>query len=371
MNQISKSSIMKRKFPVFIFSALLALGAASCSDDNNGDTPDPDMPENTLGVYVLNNGNMGKKIEGDITYYDYTERKAFQNIFQNANGRSLGNSPQCAVVYGSKMYVGVYESNTIEVIDRNTYKSIKQIPLAGRDASMPRGMVARDGKVYVSMYSGYVSRLDTLSLAIDKDVKVGPNPEKIAILGNYLYVPNSDGMSWNTTGYGKTASRINLDTFSTAENFEVGLNPTKFVTDGSSLFLLCMGNYGDVPATVYKVDPSDLKSTEIGKFTLMAADSNYLYLINAPYGVDKISYQKYNIATGAFSDMISDEGVESPADIAVDPRTGNIFITSYVIENGYANYAIDGYARFYDASGANKGRFTTGVGPVLMFFSMR
>ena len=41
------------------------------------------------------------------------------NVFFDINKRSLGSTPQDAIVYGSKMYIAIYGSNIIEIVDKN------------------------------------------------------------------------------------------------------------------------------------------------------------------------------------------------------------------------------------------------------------
>lgn len=369
---------MKKKLLYGLCCALSFSICACSSDDPKPDpepdpipnpTPDPDPEPDqepaSLGFYVLNQGNMGYGLEGSLTAYDYVTQSPLQNAFQTVNNRSLGNTPQTAIAYGSHIYIGVYQSNTIEIINRWTYEAQKQISLADAEGQSPRSMVAKDGKVYISMFNGYVSRLDTLTLEIDKNVKVGPNPEIMAIRGNYLYVPNSDGL--NYPDYGTTASKIDLSSF-TATTFNVELNPSQFASNGEDLFLLCKGNYGNVASKVYKVGEDDSLS-EIAEATLIDVDEENLYYINAPWGVETITYKKYNIEEDASADLLADNGVESPAWLAVDPIHGCIIVTSYSMDNGWASYGTDGYAKIYDADGQLLQQISAGVGPVWIFFS--
>ena len=76
---------------------------------------------------MVNSGNLRSNIPGSLTFIDYATGQASQDAFKTANGRVLGDTPQNAVVYGSKMYIAVYQSNLIEVVDRVSLKSLKTI----------------------------------------------------------------------------------------------------------------------------------------------------------------------------------------------------------------------------------------------------
>lgn len=358
---------MIKKLQSASVACILTALMVSCSNDDDNQLPVlPETP--TLNIaYIIGQGNMGNNIDGSLDVMNLDNNTVSLAVYRRANSQSLGNTPQAGIRYGSKLYIGVYESNVIDIVDANTYKLHKQLSLASETGQKPRSLVAKDGKVYISMYNGYVSRLDTLTQRIDATVKVGPNPEIIAIKGDYLYVPNSDGM--NTQGFGNTASKINLKDFEAAPaSFTVPLNPAQFITNGSDLFLLCKGNYHDIDAQVYRIG-DDGTSTSIAKATLMDIKGDHLYLINAPWGNPQIEYTVYNINTGASTKMIADsDGVESPAAIAVKPSSGDIFITSYNIDNGYASYSTPGYIVRYDATGKRLTKQTVGTGPCAIFF---
>ena len=87
--------------------------------------------------------------------------------------------------------------------------------------SQPRYFAACDGKVFVSYYDGYIARIDTATLEVDAMVKVGRNPEQLAVCNGYLYVANSGGMDLNTAlGCDNTVSVVNLSTFTEVEKIE-------------------------------------------------------------------------------------------------------------------------------------------------------
>lgn len=345
----------------------LAAGFVSCSNDDDKEepvTPPAEVVENH-SAYVLCQGVYGLQMDGTLDYINLKEKTVDNSVFQKANQRTLGNTPQAGIVYGSKIYVGVYESNTIEVMDGKTFSSLHQISLSENEGQNPRSMVAKDGKIYISMYNGYVSRLDTITMKIDANVKVGPNPENIAICGDYLYVPNSDGMNW--PDYGTTASKIRLSDFTVASTLEVPLNPCQFLSNGTDLFLLSKGNYDDIASAVYKIS-ADGKYTKIAEATIAAIYNDKVYLIDAPWYASEFKYQVYDIASDSLSDMLADSGVDSPVAVGVNPTDGTIVITSYVLDGGYAGYTLPGYAVTYDAQGNRLNKYDVGVGPALIFF---
>ena len=186
------------------------------------------------------------------------------DTFMNVNEKGLGDTANDMIVYGSKMYIAVYGSSIIEVTDLSG-KSIKQIKSSG-DALLPRFFTANEGKVYVSLYDGYVARLDTASLEIEQKVKVGRNPEQLVVANNKLYVANSGGLDYNTpVGYDKTVSVIDLASFQETKKIEVVTNPVNLVTDSQGdVYLVSMGDYGAIPNTFQRID-SEMKSLLLQK----------------------------------------------------------------------------------------------------------
>ena len=103
----------------------------------------------------------------------------------------------------------------------------------------------------MSLYDGYVARLDTASLEIEQKVKVGRNPEQLVVANNKLYVANSGGLDYNTpVGYDKTVSVVDLVSFQETKKIEVVTNPVNLVTDNQGdVYLVSMGDYGAIPNT--------------------------------------------------------------------------------------------------------------------------
>lgn len=356
---------MKKAF-LYILSILFsALLLTSCEKENHEPNfPDPDNPAKLIGAYVLCQGNFYNGIAGGMYAIDYWNGTYTQNVFQKANGRSIGDTPQCGVSYGNKIYVGIYASNTIEILDKATFKSLKQISLANsQSGSQPRSVVADHGKVYFAMYDGYVCRLDTTKLEIEESVKVGPNPEIMCKYNGSLYVPNSDGMSYPS--YGKTASVIDLNTFSVT-TIEVPENPYQFDGNDTGLYLLCKGNYNDVAAAIYKYNGTGWD--KIHDATIMAVDNRDIYLINDPfYGAGVAEYKIYNPEKNEFLDW-EVEGIQYASNVVVDRVGRHIMISSYVMNGQYPSYDAPGYINDYSLAYELLNTYKIGAGPTCIFF---
>ena len=219
--------------------AVLLMGTAvmtSCSDDNDG--PETYLQVYSTGAYVVNSGNMYSKIESSLTAIDYASSTATQNVFKTANGRTLGNTANDGIVYGNKIYLAVDQSNTIEVIDKKTKQSIKQIKttelLGNAEGAHPRHIIAGGGNVYFTTYGGYVAAVDTTSFALQKKWQVGNYPEGLVFCNHTLYVANS-----NYGAGGGNISCINLSNDNVeTKNIEGVNNPTGIYYAAGLLYVL-------------------------------------------------------------------------------------------------------------------------------------
>src|SRR5476651_1246364 len=217
-----------KRYPLFITVTFIAILSA-CTKDKNNVTPSTPTAQRA-GVYILNQGNYGSG-NGTLTYYDYTTKTLTADIFSKVNGRTLGDTPNDIKIYGSKMYITVDVSGTIEVVDAKTAKSIKQFSQkTGSTSREPRSIAFNNGKVFVSQYDGTVAVIDTTTLTIDKYITVGRNPEQMVVSNGKLYVANSGGLSFGNPD--KTVSVIDLSTYTETKKITVIANPGSIGADG-------------------------------------------------------------------------------------------------------------------------------------------
>lgn len=370
--------------------AVLLMGTAvmtSCSDDNDG--PETSLREYSTGAYVVNSGNMYNKIESSLTAIDYASSTATQKVFKAANGRPLGDTANDGIVYGNKIYLAVDQSNTIEVIDKKTKRSIKQIKttelLGNAEGAHPRHIIADGGKVYFTTYGGYVAAVDTTSFALQKKWQVGSYPEGLVIGNGNLYVANS-----NYGAGGGNISCINLSNDNVeieTKNIEGVNNPTSIYYASNVLYVLDNPVYGPAPdyaATgenaLRAVSFTEGKSQKVadgnyavcvtpGVTTCMdVVPPYYFYVLNAPFGSTP-SVSVFVAGTIQPQAMTLSEMPVKPCGIFADPLNGHIFVLSYRLgDKGNPDYNGNGYVVEYDRAGQKQHEYETGVGSCAMFF---
>lgn len=365
--------------------AVLLMGTAvmtSCSDDNDG--PETYLQVYSTGAYVVNSGNMYSTIESSLTAIDYASSTATQNVFKTANGRTLGNTANDGIVYGNKIYLAVDQSNTIEVIDKKTKQSIKQIKttelLGNAEGAHPRHIIAGGGNVYFTTYGGYVAAVDTTSFALQKKWQVGNYPEGLVFGNHTLYVANS-----NYGAGGGNISCINLSNDNVeTKNIEGVNNPTGIYYAAGLLYVLD-NQYYDASYNAYGENALRAVDFAVGK-SQKVADGNYavcvtpgaitrtqvvrpyFYVLNAPFGgtpsVSALAAGSTQAQTMTLSEM-----PVSPCGIFADPLNGHIFVLSYRLgDKGNPDYNGNGYVVEYDRAGQKQHEYETGVGSCAMFF---
>ena len=363
---------LNKRLRYLLFSVSLLVGLlASCSDSDTPSpkpAPDPAPQEETSGFIVFNSGNQYGGVPGSLSsvFQSAGQWGSAYKLFESANQKSVGMTLQGGLIQDGLLYVLLFDSNLYRVLDAKTYKEIVSCSFP-EEYGGPRSMVSDGEWNYVSMYGGYVLRAKCGEQVPEFEaVKVGPNPEGLAISGGMLFVANSDGMNY-LDGYqnGKSVSVIDLKTFQVVNTVEVGLNPIVVCAGPlGSVLVLCMGDYYEHPATIWQIG-KDLtaKDTAI-EATIMDVSGDVLYAVNAPYGSEEIAYRSYDASTlSGLSGAFVSEGVDAPTAMKVDAESGRIILLSNHLVGGYASYSTDGYCKVYDKNGQLLYQAETGVGP--------
>ena len=371
---------MKKYLMSFAVLAMAMSLLTACSDDD--DTPSLRPVNVSNGMFLVGSGNKKAGIDGNVSYIDYAQKTSVANVFQKANGKSVGKTANYITTYGSKLYIVVDAEATIWVCDKQTLKIEKQLSttqlLGDADGVSPRAALGHDGKLYFACYgasitggNGIVAAIDTVNFAKQQTYAVGSYPNGLALCNGYLFVTNSD--------YGNNVkpslSKIDLTSGTVTEIKDAAItNPMEILAVGNAVYYLDYGtydaNWNQTGAGVRKVT-LDGQVTKVVDGTAMCSDGKKIYTVNAPYGAATINYPIYDIATGQTTSW-EPADIFSPAVIAADPVNGNIFVVSYQQnpDTGYAAYNMPSYTNQYDAQGNLVKKYeNTATGPISVVFN--
>ncbi|WP_374949719.1 DUF5074 domain-containing protein [Mucilaginibacter sp.] len=354
------------KLKNLLTAAALISVIAACKKDRNIVV---DNPPATGGIYVLNQGEFNKN-NSTLSYFDYASKTATSDRFSAVNGTKIGDTGNDAKIYGSKMYIVVNVSSTVEVVDAKSTKSIKQIKFFnGTVARQPRSVVFSKNKAFISSYDGTVAVMDTTTLAVEKYITVGRNPEQMVVSNGKLYVANSGGLSFGNPD--KTVSVIDLNTLSETKKITVIANPVSMAADSyGNVYVLSTGDYANVKAGMTIIDnTTDAVKTQstalAGAYgTSITISGDNAYFLSADNRVVVYNVKSQTVAKANF--ITDGTVIKTPYNIAFDSSTGEVFVTDA------KDYDSNGQLFAFDKNGVlekDKGYpVTVGVNPGAMVF---
>jgi len=340
---------------------------------------------NPIGMYVLNEGNMGSN-KASIDFVDFKNAYYVRNMYAERNPtiiKELGDVGNDIQIYGNKIYAVINCSHKVEVMDAHTLVRIGQI-----DIPNCRYIKFDKGNAYVSAYVGPVAidpdaqlgavyRVDTATLAITGKCTVGYQPDELEIIGEYIYVANSGG--YRVPKYDYTISVVEKFGMTQIEKIPVAINLHRIEADKyGKLWVTSRGNYGSVRSKIFVLekesrfsrkmvvtDTLDIPCSEMH----IQGDSLYFYSVewsnqeecnNITYGI--IDVRTHELISDHFITDGTEKDIEIPYGINVHPVTGDIYVTDA------KNYVSSGALHCYTREGVKKWSVRTGDIPAHMVF---
>lgn len=338
------------------------------------------------GFFLLNEGNMGSN-KSTIDYFDYETGVYTKNIYAERNPgvvKELGDVGNDIQIYGDKLYAVINCSHFVEVMNVNTAKHVAQLSIPNC-----RYIVFKDQYAYVSSYAGpvlidpnsrlgYVARIDTAQLSnpnrtIDTCV-VGYQPEQMVVVGHKLYVANSGG--YRVPNYDRTVSVIDLRSFKVTKTIDVGINLHRLELDNyGNIYVSSRGDYYGTPSKTFVIDSKtdqvidELPLLPNSNMTL-CGDSLYVYSTDWSYVTNQwtLSYaimdtRTRKVVTRNFIKDGTDTQIKIPYGIAVNPNTGEFFVTDA------KDYVTPGTLHCFGPDGKKKWSVVTGDIPAHIVFT--
>lgn len=313
---------------LLLISGLVMLMLASCSKD---DVPGTPPVQTAKGVYVLSEGAFFGN-NSKLGFYAFGSSSFAGDFFVQQNPTipaGVGGLATDMVVYGSKLYVVVDQSNKVTVLNAADAKFIKDIPFAAAGLPIePRYSIVANGKVFVTAWDGSVNVIDTSSLTITKKIPVGLNPEGLVVSGNNLYVSNSGGL---TATFDSTVSVISLASLTETSKIYVGKNPTSITADESgNIYVACQGDYGSNKAKLVKVNTANNSITKSADTTVggLKYYDNALYVTGGYSGVQNVRKLSTTDFKAMATNFVTDgTAVTNPYSVNIDTQNGDVYIT--------------------------------------------
>jgi YVTN family beta-propeller protein len=344
---------MKKMMLLFLFFILIITG---CSSD---DPITPPVVETSKGVYIINEGLFGQN-NSSLTFYNLETKELVHNAYAAANNsQPLGDNANSIVLFGNMGYIAVDNSNKIEVINLNDFKSSGFIDL-GQNGSPREMVILNETAGYVtSLYLDQVIKFNPATKEVIKRISVGSKPEGIVEAGGKLFVANS--------GFGteNSVSVIDLGSDLVTGTIRVGYNPrTVLKEEDGTVVVVCTGSYTDTSlfSGIYKINSATNSVTDSirlggspGDAVLMGGNR---ILVTNNSGVNLINHVTKQVpSTPLIGGMAVNSIYGMINSIAYDANRKIIFC------GNPKDYQQAGEVVLFSETGGEISRFTTGINP--------
>ncbi len=353
-----------------LFTGLLLTSCKKANDPGafpsaSGYAP-PTGGANSRNVYVACEGSFGN---GNASLYmqDLYSQTAYENVFLNVNGSSLGDVFQSITRIDDQLFLCINNSDKVLVVDAKTRKLNGTI-------SIPKPRYVQQvssEKAYVStLYSNKVYVINPKTRAINRTIELpAQNSEGILVQGVRAYI-----CTWDTAC--DKVYIVNTVTDKLADSFKIaGYAPQHALADANGFVWVLSGNVKKGRnAALTKLAPGSADVVASFKFKELQdvikpqfnnARNELLYI-----GVDYDGTSGYN---GIFRMNVNDGVLPTSPFIAaqkfqyfwglgIDPVTDDIYVGD---PKGFVQ---KGTVMVYDHTGTQKRAFAVGVGPGYFYF---
>lgn len=332
--------------PLFklVFLVFLSIYATSCTIV---DPIEPVLGEFQNGYFIVNEGPFSSSY-GTISFlsedFNTTQPKIFEAKNNNAH---LGSIVQDVYLNNEKAFIVANNSNKITITNRYTMVKTGEITTG---LSNPRYVVVVGNYAYVSNWGDAMTATDDFIAVVNLSnntvsgtIAVSEGPEKMAVIGNYIYVLMKGG--W---GSNNKVTVINSSNNLVQTTLTVGDNPQSYVVKDSDLYVMCPGKTtyqgNETAGVVYKINTSNNTAAIAAIFAttehpqhLNYSNNNFYYNLNG--GVYKWNGTA-NLPTTAESNI-------SGFLYGMNIYNGKLF----TLDAG--NYSSNGTLKIYDLSNNN------------------
>ena len=353
----------KTIFKSAIAAIALAVMISACKKDSSPETTNTTSTSYGAGVYIVNEG-VYQTGTGTVSFLNRSTKTVYNDIFQSANNRPLGNVAQSMSIFNGKGYIVVNNAQKVEVVTLSDFKSLATIT----GLTSPRYFqVLNSTKAYVSDMTGYVAVINLNHNSITKLIQTGRSPETMVVSGNYLYVANFGGY-----GTDSTISVINTQSDTVAATIQIQYMPSGMAIDANGkIWVSCKGKgYTGYPATgdtqghLMCIDPST--NNIVKDFPLPTTNDHIDYMVidslrQNLYYLSDAKIFKFNVSSGTLSTTALIN--RSFYHIGYDNTT------NYIYAANAGDYTNAGWINRYQTNGMPVDSFKVGIVPSYFCFN--
>lgn len=316
------------------------------------------------GIFIINEGNYNWG-NASVSVILPDKNLVIQDIFQKANSRSLGDVAESMKIKNNLGYLIVNNSNRIEVVTVDNFKSLTTIP----GLNSPRFMEFVDStKAYITNLQKNITVIDLRSNTISKVIKTATWTENLLKYDRYMLVTSIGKFSDPTSDRVPVVYVIDTQTDQITDSILTGKEPIGMVIDKKQkVWVLCSGGYDNFEQpSLLRINPElriiekKFTFTEIGKVPsklCINPTGDTLYYLNG--GVYMMAVSASALPSQS---LIPSEG-RLLYGLAIHPLTGHIFVSDA------KDYVQNGTAYQYNHTGTLLKEFQTGRIPGSFCFS--
>ena len=288
----------------------------SCKKDN----PDPSDTIHISpgeGVFLLHEGGFNQ-LNASLGFQDYSEEEPQLDLYRTVNGEPLGDVLQSMTIIGDDGYLVMNNSRSIEVIDLETISRKDRLSLS----HAPRFLqpVSADQAYISTLFSPWLLIANLHPLAIADSLYLGSWSEEMILVQDQIWVAASNH---------DQIYRIDPANHQVSDSITVGFGASHLAVDPDGrIWVMCIGNYIDIPASIHVVDPQTGASVKSMVFSQSDFPSklqiagDYVYYLNG--GLHRISTQAVDLSTTPFITGFTYYGYR------IDPSDGRIWMADPV-----------------------------------------
>lgn len=289
---------------------------SSCDKNNNNQEGMIDIQSGD-GVFLLHEGGFNQ-LNASLGFLDYTASEPQLDLFQQANGKAIGDVFQSMTILGHDGFLVLNNSRTIEQIDLKTINlknslSLSHAPRFLQPVSLNRAYIS-------TIFSPWLLVADLDPLAIVDSIYLGHWSEEMLVIQDKVWVAASNH---------DQIYQIDPTNQSITDSITVGYGASHLALDlDGRIWVMCIGNFIDIPASIHVVDPSTgstvksmvFSQSEFPSKLQIAGDK--VYYLNG--GLHRMSTQDNTLSINPFIAGFSYYGFR------IDPTDGRIWMADPV-----------------------------------------